>query len=175
MALPAASKTDTSVFRSACSTYSALPACRNILKTNDVRTGLKKPEQGSSKRAASSEPAQLAEAVQAADLARADPAQAADRLTADRQPHNSTEAAATGAAADAVHGSGDAHAAPSEWDTAKAARDRCATTLCLFPPPFSYLQHKCNFAEFDTGVKLMLNAGLVIARLLLLSVSLELE
>lgn len=128
MALPAASKIDTSVFRTAYITHRALPACRNILKTNDVRTGLKKPEQGSNKRAASGEPAQLAEAAQAPDVARADPAQAADDLSADRQPRNSTEAAATGAAANAASGSGDAHAAPSEWDTAKAARDRCQTT-----------------------------------------------
>lgn len=138
MALPAASKQVTDIIRIAYSIYSALPACRNILKTNDVRTGLKKPEQGSNKRAASSEPAKLAEAAQAVDVARADPSQATDRSTADRQPHNDTEAAATGAAADAAGSSGDAHAAPSESGTAKAARDRYATTqptVCLSLPP----------------------------------------
>ena len=96
-----------------------VPACRNILKTNDVRMGLKKPEQDSNKRAASSEPAQLAEAVQAADVARPDPAQAADQSHSDRQTHDTSEAAAAAASDD-----GGAHAVPSEWDIAKSARER---------------------------------------------------
>ena len=101
---------------------SVKPACRNILKTNDVRTGLKKPEQDSNKRAASSEPAQLAEAAQAADVARSDPAQAADLSASDTQLHGTSEAAA---------GSNDdgAHAAPSQLDIARSARDRCASAL----------------------------------------------
>ena len=94
------------------------------MKTNDVRTGLKKPEQDSNKRAASSEPAQLAAAAQAADVARADPARAADVPPADKPRHNSAEAVAAAASND-----GGAHAAPSEWDIAKSARDRCASVL----------------------------------------------
>ena len=101
---------------------SVVHACRNILKSNDVRTGLKKPEQDSHKRAASSEPAQQAEAAQAADVARADPAQTADLSTADRPTNSTSEAAAAG-------DDGGAHAAPSEWDIAKSARDRCASAL----------------------------------------------
>lgn len=100
-----------------------MPASRNILKTNDVRTGLKKPEQDSNKRAASSEPAKLAEAAQAADVARPDPAQAADQSGSDRQTHDTSEAAAAAARDD-----GGAHAAPSKWDIAKSVRERCGTS-----------------------------------------------
>lgn len=103
---------------------SVKPACRNILKTNDVRTGIKKPEHETNKRAASSEPAQLAEAAQAADVARPDPVQAADLPTADRQTHDTSKIAAAAGGDDAA-----AHAAPSEWDIAKSARDRCASVL----------------------------------------------
>lgn len=45
--------------------------CRNILKSNDVRTGLKKPEQESKKRAASGEAAHLADSAETADVAAA--------------------------------------------------------------------------------------------------------
>ena len=103
---------------------SVKPACRNILKTNDVRTGLKKPEQETNKRAASSEPAQLAEAAQAADVARPDPTEAANLSTADRQAHDISKTAAAAGGDDAA-----AHAAPSEWDIAKSARDRCTSVL----------------------------------------------
>ena len=73
---------------------------RNILKTNDVRTGLKKPEEDSKKRAASVETAQLADATQTVDVAASD-----GQLGA-----SSSSAAAA--------------AAPTEWDIARAARER---------------------------------------------------
>ncbi|KAL3160355.1 hypothetical protein ABBQ32_010689 [Trebouxia sp. C0010 RCD-2024] len=92
---------------------------RNILKSNDVRTGLKKPEQESSKRAAANEPAQLAAAAEAADVARAELVQAADMSTVNTNTQETSEPAAA-----AVGTGGSAHAAPSEWDIAKAARDR---------------------------------------------------
>ena len=138
-------------------------ACRNILKTNDVRTGLKKPEQAPNKRVASSEPAQLAEAAKAADVARADPAQAADMSTADRQTHNSSAAA---------NGGGGAHAAPSEWEVAKAARDRCATVLPHLPtpppPPFPlplspFVQTLASaYTLLDIGVMLLADVAVVL-------------
>ena len=53
------------------------------MKSNDVRTGLKKPEQESKKRAASGEPAHLADSAQMADVA-----------AADRQAGNTAHAAA---------------------------------------------------------------------------------
>ena len=69
--------------------------CRNILKSNDVRTGLKKPEQESKKRAASDEAAHLADLAQTVDVAAA----------ADRPAGNSAHAAA----------------APADPETAQAA------------------------------------------------------
>lgn len=69
--------------------------CRNILKSNDVRTGLKKPEQESKKRAASGEAAHLADSAQTADVA----------VAADRPAGNTAHAAA----------------APADPDTAQAA------------------------------------------------------
>lgn len=80
---------------------------RNILKTNDVRTGLKKPEQESKKRAPSFEAAQLADAAQDAD--------AAATAAADREPGRSDQAATLASAA-----------AAAEWDAANAARQRHA-------------------------------------------------
>ncbi|KAL0020521.1 hypothetical protein WJX79_000102 [Trebouxia sp. C0005] len=74
---------------------------RNILKTNDVRTGLKKPEQESKKQAPSFEAAQLADAAQDADAAAA--------AAADREPGRSGQAATFASAA-------------AEWDAANAAR-----------------------------------------------------
>lgn len=114
-------------------THTYVPTCRNILKSNDVRTGLKKPEQESSKRAAANEPAQLAAAAEAADVARAELVQAADMSTVNTNTQETSEPAAA-----AVGTGGSAHAAPSEWDIAKAARDRCARvplTVSLNPPP----------------------------------------
>ncbi|KAL3151150.1 hypothetical protein ABBQ38_013013 [Trebouxia sp. C0009 RCD-2024] len=106
---------------------------RNILKSNDVRTGLKKPEQESSKRAAANEPAQLAAAAEAADMARADPAQATDMSTVDRHTQDTSEPAAA-----AMGNDGGAHAAPSEWDIAQAARDRhTKQTATPLPAPQS--------------------------------------
>ena len=86
-----------------------------------MRTGLKKPEQESSKRAAASDPAQLAAAAEAADVARPEPIQEADMPTVDRHTHQTSEHAAA-----AVSHDGGAQAAPSEWDIAKEARDRYA-------------------------------------------------
>lgn len=98
-----------------------------------MRTGLKKPEQESSKRAAANEPAQLAAAAEAADMARADPAQATDMSTVDRHTQDTSEPAAA-----AMGNDGGAHAAPSEWDIAQAARDRCVRVLLcqLNTPPY---------------------------------------
>ena len=104
-------------------------ACRNILKTNDVRTGLKKPEQEVKKRAASGEPAQLAEASQAVDVSRPEPAQDADASRAER--HKSSTI--SNAAAATLDGAGNTQAATSEWDVAKAARDRCAPSTSGIP------------------------------------------
>lgn len=101
-------------------------ACRNILKTNDVRTGLKKPEQEVKKRAASAEPTQLAEANQAADVSRPEPAQEADMSRAEMSKLSTNPDAAAAAAPTGVDSVGSAPAATSEWDIAKAARDRCA-------------------------------------------------
>lgn len=82
---------------------------RNILKTNDVRTGLKKPEQESKKRAPSIEAAQLADAAQSTD--------AAATAAADRDPGRSGQAATLASAA---------AAAAAEWDAANAAKQRHA-------------------------------------------------
>ncbi len=82
--------------------FTFLGVCRNIFKTNDVRTGLKKPEQESKKRAPSVEAAQLADAAQGADAA-----------AADREPGTSGQAATLASAA-----------AAAEWDAANAARQR---------------------------------------------------
>ena len=84
-----------------------LGVCRNILKTNDVRTGLKKPEQESKKRAPSVEAAQLADAARDAD--------GAATAAADREPGTSGQAATLASAA---------AAAAAEWDAANAARQR---------------------------------------------------
>lgn len=74
-----------------------LAACRNILKTNDVRTGLKKPEE---------EEARLASAAAAQDDSATAPASAAGRHASSH-----TEAALSGAQ-------------DPKWDTANAARQR---------------------------------------------------
>ncbi len=84
-----------------------LGICRNILKTNDVRTGLKKPEQESKKRAPSVEAAQLADAARDAD--------GAATAAADREPGTSGQAATLASAA---------AAAAAEWNAANAARQR---------------------------------------------------
>ena len=89
-------------FTSVISFFMFLGVCRNILKTNDVRTGLKKPEQESKKRAPSFEAAQLADTAQNAD--------AAATAAADREPGRSGQAATL---------------ASAEWDAASAARQRC--------------------------------------------------
>ena len=84
-----------------------LDVCRNVLKTNDVRPGLKKPKQESKKRAPSCEAAQLADAAQDAN--------AAATAAADREPGRSGQAATLDSAA---------AAAAAEWDAANAARQR---------------------------------------------------
>jgi len=83
-----------------------LGVCRNILKTNDVRTGLKKPEQESNKRAPSVEAAQLADTAQHDD--------AAATAAADREPGRNGQAESVASAA----------AAAAEWDAAIVARQR---------------------------------------------------
>ena len=95
-------------FTSVISFFMFFGVCRNILKTNDVRTGLKKPEQESKKRAPSVEAAQLADTAQNAD--------AAATAAADREPGRSGQAATLASAA---------AAAAAEWDAASAARQRC--------------------------------------------------
>ena len=73
-------------------------ACRNILKTNDVRTGLKKPEE---------EEARLASAAAAAH----DDSATAAASAAGRHASSHADAAPPGAR-------------DPEWDTANAARQR---------------------------------------------------
>ncbi|DBA84434.1 TPA: hypothetical protein ACH3X1_006066 [Trebouxia sp. C0004] len=80
---------------------------RNILKTNDVRTGLKKPEQESKKRAPSFEAAQLADAAQNAD--------AAATAAADREPDRSGQAARLASAAAPVASEWGADNAATQW------------------------------------------------------------
>lgn len=93
---------------------------RNILKTNDVRTGLKKPEQETKKRAASAEAAQPAGALDTADPA-----------SSDRHAGTTQTAASSAAAAGSDDVGGAGGSAPSEWDIARAARDRHTTEAHL--------------------------------------------
>lgn len=83
------------------------------MKTNDVRTGLKKPEQETKKRAASAEAAQPAGALDTADPA-----------SSDRHAGTTQTAASSAAAAGSDDVGGAGGSAPSEWDIARAARDR---------------------------------------------------
>ena len=106
--------------------------CRNILKTNDVRTGLKKPEQEAQQKAVSSQSAQLAEAGAAAAMSGAE---------ASRHAILSSQAATASSTGD---GESEAPAAPSEWDLASAARDRYAQQGCCLDAALLVLHYASN-------------------------------
>ena len=113
--------------------------CRNILKSNDVRTGLKKPEQEAGTPASEASVATAAAARSTGATTEATAAAAQGTAAAARSTGATTEATAAAAQATAAaarmpgsHGEAAAPAVSAEeadWSAAKAARQRSIPTF----------------------------------------------